>query len=87
MRIIKISVYQVDLPVQDGGFRQSSGRIWRTLDTSIIRIDTDLGITGWGETTPFGANYVPGFAEGARAGIGVLAPDLIGQDPRDLDSA
>ena len=72
MKISKISVYQVDLPVKDGGFRQSSGRIWRSLDTSIVRIETDTGLVEWGETTPFVPNYLPAFAERARAGMEVM---------------
>ena len=84
MRITRISVYQVDLPVRGGEFWQSSGRVWRNLDTTVVRIDTDEGITGWGETCPFGPNYVPAFAEGARAGMEVLAPHLLGADPRQL---
>lgn len=84
MQITRISVYQADLPVRGGGFRQSSGRIWRVLDTSVVRMETDAGVTGWGETCPFGANYVPAFAEGARAGMEFLAPLLIGKDPCDV---
>ncbi len=84
MRITKISVYQVDLPVQGGEFHQSSGRVWRNLDTSVVRVETDAGVTGWGETCPFGSNYIPAFAEGARAGMGVVAPRLLGEDPREL---
>jgi L-alanine-DL-glutamate epimerase-like enolase superfamily enzyme len=84
MRITKISVFQVDLEVKGDGFHSSGGRIRTSVDTSIVRIDTDSGITGWGETCPFGPDYVPGFAEGARAGMEVVAPHLIGMDPREL---
>ena len=84
MKITRVSVFRVDLPVRDGGFIQSSGRVWRTLDTSIVKMETDVGLTGWGETTPFGSNYLPAFAQGARAGIGVVAPKLLGMDPRAL---
>ena len=84
MRITGISVYQVDLPVKGGGFHQSGGRIRRSVDTSVVRVDTDAGLTGWGETCPFGADWNPAFAEGARAGMEVMAPHLIGQDPREI---
>lgn len=81
MRITRISVYQVDLPFDRGTYKLSGGRSWEAMDSSVIRIDTDTGIVGWGETCPFGPNYLEAFARGARAGIGELAPSLLGQDP------
>ena len=84
MRISGITVYQVDLPVRDGGFRQSGGRVWRTLDSTIVRVDTDEGVSGWGEACPFGPNYVPAFVGGVRASLGLLCPALIGVDPVGL---
>jgi L-alanine-DL-glutamate epimerase-like enolase superfamily enzyme len=84
VRITKISVYQVDLPVKGGGFHSSGGRVRRSVDTSVIQIDTDEGISGWGEACPFGPDYDTGFAGGARAGIALVAPQLLGKDPREL---
>lgn len=80
MLITAISVYRVQLPFH-GAYRLSGGRTWDRLDSTVIRVDTDAGITGWGEACPFGPNYLDGFAEGARAGIGELAPALLGADP------
>lgn len=83
MKITKISVYQVTLPFNLGDYeyKLSGGRTWSSLDNTIIRLDTDEGVVGWGETCPFGPNYVEAFALGARAGIEELAPSLLGQDP------
>ncbi|HEY3766127.1 MAG TPA: mandelate racemase/muconate lactonizing enzyme family protein, partial [Gaiellales bacterium] len=47
----------------------------------IVAVDTDEGVTGWGEMAPLGAFYADAFAEGARAGIAVLAPHVVGADP------
>lgn len=80
MKITRILVYQVDLPFDRGSYQLSGGRSWQALDSTVIRVDTDAGITGWGETCPFGPNYLEAFARGARAGIGELAPGLLGQD-------
>jgi L-alanine-DL-glutamate epimerase-like enolase superfamily enzyme len=49
-----------------------------------VRIETDEGIIGHGEVCPLGPVYLPAYAEGARAGIQVLAPALLGQDPTQL---
>ena len=84
MKIVEIDVFQLDVPVAGGGFHQSGGRVWRSLDTTIVRIQTDTGLEGWGESCPFGPNYLPAFAGSARAGIDEIAPALIGQDPRNL---
>lgn len=84
MRITSITVFKVDLPIAGGEFHQSGGRVWRCLDSTVVRFATDVGIMGWGESCPFGPNYIPAFAEGVRGGIEVLAPGLIGQDPRGL---
>ena len=67
MNITRISVYQVDLPFAGGSYHLSGGRSWESLDSTIIKIDTDVGIVGWGETCPFGPNYLEAFARGARA--------------------
>ncbi len=84
MKITRITMYQVNLPIAGGGYRMSGGRVVKVLDNTVVSIETDEGITGWGETSPFGSFYLQAFAAGARAGIGELAPHLIGQDPRRL---
>jgi L-alanine-DL-glutamate epimerase-like enolase superfamily enzyme len=56
----------------------------QVFDSTIVRIETDEGITGHGEVCPLGPVYLPAYAEGARAGIQVLAPALLGQDPTQL---
>lgn len=82
MRITKISVYSVDLPYPGGVYRLSKGRSYTSFDDTIVSIETDAGITGWGETCPFGSTYVAASAEGARTAIRLIAPRLLGVDPR-----
>ncbi len=81
MLITQISAYRIELPFARGNYKLSGGRTWKSLDSTVIRIDTDTGLVGWGETCPFGPNYLEAFARGARAGIAELAPGLIGLDP------
>ena len=81
MKITRITLYQVDLPFDTGTYKLSGGRSWQAMDSTVVKIETDEGIVGWGETCPFGPNYLEAFAKGARAGIAELAPGLLGQDP------
>jgi L-alanine-DL-glutamate epimerase-like enolase superfamily enzyme len=86
MKIAEIDVFKVDLPYAGGGvYLLSGGREYRSFDATIVRIRTDDGIEGWGESTPFGSTYVAAHARGVRAGIEEMAPALLGLDPRRVD--
>lgn len=59
MKINRISVFQKDLPLKDP-YWLSGGRLkFEVLDATFIKLETDTGITGWGEGTPWGHTYVP----------------------------
>ena len=85
IRIARIDVFQVDLPYAGGVYRLSGGREYTGFDATIVRLGTDTGIEGWGESTPFGSTYIASHALGVRAGIAEIAPHLIGLDPRRVD--
>jgi len=86
MKIAHIDVFQVDLPYAGGGvYRLSGGREYRSFDATIVRMTTDTGIEGWGESTPFGSTWIASHARGVRAGIEEMAPSLLGRDPRRVD--
>lgn len=79
-----IKVYQVDLPLHEGSYQWSGGKSVSVFDSTIVAVDTDQGITGYGEVCPLGPVYLPAYAAGARAGIKELAASLIDQDPTQL---
>jgi L-alanine-DL-glutamate epimerase-like enolase superfamily enzyme len=85
MNIRRISAYQVDLPLHEGSYNWSGGKSVSVFDSTIVEIETDSGLTGFGEVCPLGPFYLPAFAGGARAGIAELGPHLIGEDPRQVD--
>jgi L-alanine-DL-glutamate epimerase-like enolase superfamily enzyme len=85
MKIQSIRAYQVDLPLHEGSYNWSGGKSVSVFDSTIVRVETDEGITGHGEICPLGPFYLPAFAGGARAGIEHLAPHLLGEDPTQLD--
>jgi L-alanine-DL-glutamate epimerase-like enolase superfamily enzyme len=84
MKITRIAAYQVDLPLHEGSYQWSGGKSVDVFDSTIVRIETDEGVAGHGEVCPLGPFYLPSYAAGARAGIGELAPHLIGEDPTQL---
>ena len=85
MKITRTSVWQLDLPLHKP-YWLSGGRLkFERLDSTIVRIDTDDGIHGWGEGCPWGVTYLPAFGRGIRAGLEELLPLLVGEDPRCID--
>ncbi|MEX2528615.1 MAG: cis-3-hydroxy-L-proline dehydratase [Gemmatimonadota bacterium] len=85
MKITRIAVHQVDLPLREGRYSWSGGKSVSVFDSTVVRVDTDDGVTGWGEVCPLGPVYLPSYAEGVRTGIRELAPALLGQDPTGLE--
>ncbi len=84
MKITGIRMFQIDLPLHEGSYKWSGGNSVSVFDATVVGVDTDEGITGWGEVCPLGPAYLPAYARGARAGIAELAPQLIGADPLAL---
>ncbi len=85
LRITRISAYQVDLPLHEKTYKWANGKSVEVFDATIVKIETNRGITGFGENTPLGPNYLAAYAKGSRAGISELAPNLIGLDPSNIN--
>ncbi|PSM16361.1 mandelate racemase/muconate lactonizing enzyme family protein [Nitratireductor sp. StC3] len=86
MKIIRICVWRFDLPLTKP-YWLSGGRLkFEALDSTFVRIDTDAGLSGWGEGCPWGNTYLPAHGPGIRAGIATLAPALLGRDPCALEA-
>lgn len=84
MKITRMSVWQLTMPLNEP-YWLSGGRLkFEKLDSTFVRIDTDEGVSGWGEGCPWGHTYLPAHGPGIRAGIETLAPFLIGEDPLAL---
>ncbi len=86
MKITRLRIYQVDLPL-DKPYALSGGRLhYSALDSTIVVVETDQGLFGIGESCPWGASYLPAFALGVRAGLAELAPHLLGCNPLNLNA-
>ena len=84
VRITRIRAYRVALPLHEGSYKWSGGKAVDVFDSTIVEVETDAGLAGWGEVCPLGPFYLPAYGPGARTGIAELAPHLIGLDPRQL---
>jgi L-alanine-DL-glutamate epimerase-like enolase superfamily enzyme len=85
VKIRRIAAYPVALPLHEGAYRWSGGKSVEVFDSTLVRVETDEGRIGHGEVCPLGPAYLPAYAEGVRAGLAVLAPHVIGEDPRELE--
>ena len=84
MKISRILAYRVDLPLHETTYKWSGGKSVTVFDSTIIAVETDTGLVGYGEVCPLGPFYLPAYAEGVRAGLRELGPHLLGEDPRQL---
>ncbi len=84
MKIARIFAHRVELPLVEGSYKWSGGKSVSVFDSTIVGVETDCGLVGYGEVCPLGPFYLPAYAEGVRAGLRELGPHLIGFDPREL---
>lgn len=80
MRITSLETIVVAIPFSHGGPPTGfGGQQWTHLNHLLVRIDTDQGLSGWGEA--FGYNTIPA----TRAVLErQIAPLVIGRDARDI---
>ena len=86
MKITRIRIYCVDLPMINGPYSWGAGQSAECLQTTVVEIETDAGLFGYGESCPIGGTYLPAYPLGVKPGVEWLAPVLIGRDPTDVVS-
>ncbi len=80
MKITAIETIQVSIPYQhDGPLTGFGGTVWSKLSYLLIRVETEDGLVGWGET--FGYNAI---AASIAAMETVVKPLALGKDTSDL---
>ncbi len=57
MEITRIHVHQTGLPLREGRYNWSGGNSVQVFDATVVAVETDAGITGYGESTPLGPAY------------------------------
>ena len=84
MKINRIRIYRKALSYIDGVYCWGRGNFIDTVVSTVVVIDTDAGVSGTGEFCPCGNNYMEAHQEGTAATAQLLAPVLLGEDPRQL---
>ncbi len=79
MKITALTLWYVPLTSHEA-YHMAGGKSCETVETAILRIDTDTGHTGWGEVCPI-PHYLPAYARGVGPALTELAPVLLGADP------
>jgi L-alanine-DL-glutamate epimerase-like enolase superfamily enzyme len=82
--IERVDVFDFPLTYVHGEYVMSGGRVISTLPSTLVRVTTDDGVTGWGEVCPLGTTYLAAHAEGARAALALLAPAVVGLEATNL---
>ena len=84
MKITRIRVFRKALRYADGAYAWGRGHVIETAQSTVVTLDTDAGLSGAGEFCPCGDAYMEAHGEGTEAAARLLAPALLGQDPRQL---
>ena len=79
MKIKRLSLWHIPLTSHQA-YYMAEGKTCDTVETVIVRVDTDTGLSGWGEVCPI-PHYLPAYARGVAPVLTELAPVLLGADP------
>lgn len=85
MKITRASLWHVPLTSHET-YYMADGKTCDTVETVVVGLDTDTGLTGWGEVCPI-PHYLPAYARGVAPAIQELAPVLLGADPVGPEAA
>lgn len=79
MKIRQISLWHVPLTSHET-YYMAEGRTCDTVETVVVRLDTDTRLQGWGEVCSI-PHYLPAYARGVAPAIEEMVPVIIGADP------
>ena len=82
MNILSIEAIPVSIPYQhDGAPTGFGGTVWSRLSYLLVKVQTDDGLTGWGEA--FGYNVIPSTIKALEE---VVRPLALGKDASDISA-
>ena len=79
MKITRLSLWYIPL-TSHATYHMAAGKTCATVETAVIAVETDTGLTGWGEVCPI-PHYLPAYARGVGPALAELVPVVIGADP------
>ena len=79
MKITAVEAVPLSIPCEYGGTWKLGTRGWKALDFCLVRVDTDAGLTGWGEAFSYSCR-----GPVAAAVRGMIAPLVVGKDAADI---
>jgi D-galactarolactone cycloisomerase len=79
MKISAISTILIHIPYETGGATQLAGQSWTQMAILLVKVETDVGLTGWGEA------FGHAIAAATKATLDTMAAQhFIGRDPTDI---
>ena len=78
-KIRKVKLWHVPLTSHET-YYMADGKTCDTVETVVIAVETDTGVTGWGEVCPI-PHYLPAYARGVGPALTEMAPVILGADP------
>ncbi|MEC3862641.1 enolase C-terminal domain-like protein [Mesobacterium sp. TK19101] len=78
-QIRKIRLWHVPL-TSHTAYYMAEGKTCDTVETVVIAVETDTGVTGWGEVCPI-PQYLAAYARGVAPALAELASVILGADP------
>lgn len=78
MQISRLTLWEV--PLTSHETYHMAGKSCATINSLVLRIETDNGIEGWGEVCPI-PHYLPAYANGVAPALKEMSSLLIGEDP------
>ena len=79
VRITRLSLWHVPL-TSHTAYYMSDGKICDTVESVVVALETNTGVTGWGEVCPI-PHYLPAYARGVAPALQELAPAIMGANP------
>ncbi len=78
MKITRLNLWYVPLTSHEA-YHMAEGKSCTTVESVILKIDTDTGLCGWGEVCPI-PHYLPAYARGIVPAVKELSPILLGAE-------
>ncbi len=84
MKVTRITLWRLPLTSHET-YYMADGKTCATVETTVLRLDADNGMAGWGEVCPI-PHYLPAYARGVAPAVEEMAPELLGVDPSGVEA-